>query len=72
MILAPVMRGLDPRIHDEVPDRIGAHDKSAPNRGMDCAAWIAGSSPAMTNEWLFDIAAALGFIALYGAQAPHA
>jgi len=26
----------------------------------------------MTNEWLFDIAAALGFIALYGAQAPHA
>jgi hypothetical protein len=32
------MRGLDPRIHADWPQ-------------IDNAAWIAGSSPAMTNDW---------------------
>jgi hypothetical protein len=40
----PVMRGLDPRIHDETPRA----NPYGVRRGT--ASWIAGSSPAMTTE----------------------
>jgi hypothetical protein len=38
------MRGLDPRIHDEVQQVIAVHPS------VCAATWIAGSSPAMTTE----------------------
>jgi hypothetical protein len=40
-----VMRGLDPRIHAEVK-------RGKPSDAADEAAWIAGSSPAMTKSEL--------------------
>jgi hypothetical protein len=49
------MRGLDPRIHDEV------QQKYPYDRLLGAASWIAGSSPAMTGEDDYSAAVFAGF-----------